>query len=111
VTEPTHNGHNTKLYFISILTSGPELIFLVDLLKKTIVFLGIFFIAVGINLTLSNASEDVSRVITVTGKITEYVIFISDCIWFILYIVTSTIKEIRMLLEDAGIIQFFRKES
>src|SRR3954449_4052854 len=79
---------------LAYLIKGPELEFLVDLLKNSVVFLGILLIAAA----LSSAVEWVEQrhypwLVINSLWLVENLLFIGDIIWFSCKVVVSTISE------------------
>jgi hypothetical protein len=77
-------------YFIN----GPELEFLVDLVKNFIIFVIIFIIAIGLHAIVSWSSENKYPWFIVNGLwLIENILFAGDIIWFGCKIAVSTIIE------------------
>ncbi len=87
-----------EAYFIK----GPELEFMIDLIKKSIVFLGILCVAAGLNQAVERLSETTASVIYIDGLwLVENLLFTADILGFSCYIIVSTLKATLQVFQDA----------
>jgi hypothetical protein len=101
-TPPRFSGVATIIQ--NCIVEGPELEFLVDLLKNSMVFLGILLIAA----VLNSAVEWVEKLhypwLIVNGLwLVENLLFVGDILWFSCKIVMTTVDQINVIFRKAGI--------
>ena len=98
MTSDSHREHDERSSLVSTIRSyllkGPEIKFLVDLVKNSIVFIGILSIAAGLNSTVEWVEHNHYPWYITDGLwFVEILLFIGDIVWFSCKIVITTYSE------------------
>jgi hypothetical protein len=88
---------------LSYVLRKPDAEFLADLVSKSVTFVGILGIATGLNLLVQRL-EQTSIHFKSLAEVADWCLYVGDFIWFIVYVVVSTIKAIWRLLTEMGVV-------